>query len=231
MTGGQQVVAVAAIRCVDRAADSPVYWCVAAGVRIEDHAFSGRGPTGGTVTDVSIARQEPNPIALVLIAGTTVMIGAFIGAVTNAVNGLVSPDYFRAIMRWHDVENIWRACVAQGVFEGLVFGVFFSVVFTAVVGIVTRVRCTFAFAARHMATIGVAVIVCWGLGGLIAMGLALLSPEFYRSTFRAVPEGFAPMLGYAWVGGSIWGAEFGALLALVLGSILFAVHWGRSSRQ
>lgn len=175
--------------------------------------------------------EQTQPVALLLIAAMAIAGGAVIGASTNAINGAVSPLYFRNIMRWQDVENIWRATIAQGIFEGLVYGIMFSVVFTSVVGLVTRARCTFSFAFRHLLAIIGAIYCCWVAGGLIAMGLATLSPEFYRNAFIGVPSGFAPMLRYAWVGGSIWGAMFGGLLAVVIGSILFAVRWRRSQRE
>lgn len=177
---------------------------------------------------MSVAKPQTEPtqtVALLLIAATAIAGGAVIGASTNAINGAVSPLYFRNIMRWHDVENIWRASIAQGIFEGLVYGIMFSVVFTLVVGLVTRARCSFKFAFRHMLVIVLAIYCCWAVGGLIAMGLAVLSPEFYRNAFIGVPNDFAPMLRYAWVGGSIWGAMFGGLLAVVIGSVLFAVRW------
>jgi hypothetical protein len=41
-----------------------------------------------------------------------------LGAVTNFINGRVSPLYFRNIMRWNDVSDIPRAAIAQGIFEG-----------------------------------------------------------------------------------------------------------------
>lgn len=113
----------------------------------------------------------------------------------------------------------------QGIFEGLIYGLMFSVVFTLVVGLVSRARCPFNFAFGHMLAIVVAIYCCWAAGGLIAMGLATLSPEFYRNAFIGVPDDFGPMLRYAWVGGSIWGAMFGGLLAVVVGSIVFAVRW------
>ena len=169
--------------------------------------------------------QQTQPVALLLIAATAILGGAVIGASTNAINGAVSPDYFRNIMQWHDVEQIWRASIAQGIFEGLIYGIMFSVVFTLVVGLVSRARCPYPFALRHLLAIVVAIYCCWAAGGLIAMGLAILSPEFYRSTFVDVPNALGPMLRYAWVGGSIWGAMFGGLLAVVIGSILFSVRW------
>jgi len=137
----------------------------------------------------------------------------------------VSPEYYRNIVRWNDVQDIWRASIAQGILEGIVYGVMFSVVFTLVVGIVSRARCSFSFACRYLLTIVFAIYCCWVIGGLLAMGLATLIPDFYRSAFIGVPDTLGSMMRYAWVGGSILGAMFGGLLSIVIGSILFAVRW------
>ena len=60
------------------------------------------------------------PATLVAIAFAAIGASALLGALTNAVNGAVSPTYFRNVLRWHHVEDVWRAAVAQGIFEGLV---------------------------------------------------------------------------------------------------------------
>src|SRR4051794_4528068 len=93
---------------------------------------------------------RPRPFALFAVAVTGVFASAALGAATNAVNGWVSPTYFVTIMRWQNVEDVWRASVAQGVLEGLLFGVFFSLVFTAGTGLITRASCGYAFAVRHL---------------------------------------------------------------------------------
>jgi hypothetical protein len=181
--------------------------------------------------DEPVQRADANarPLTLFGIAVTGVFASAALGAVTNAVNGWVSPLYFVTIMRWHGVEDVWRASVAQGIFEGLCFGVFFSLVFTAGVGIITRAACPFAFAARHLAGIVAGALVCWAIGGMAAMGLATLSPEFYRRAFIGVPEETGPMLAYAWVGGSIWGVQLGGLVSVVLGLVVLRANWLRST--
>lgn len=173
--------------------------------------------------------RKKRPIDLLLVAGSTILIGAALGGTMNAINGAISPTYFRNIMRWDDIENIWNASVAQGIFEGLIYGVLFAIIFTSVVGIVSKVECKFTFALRYLLRIMIAVYCCWIIGGLLAMGLATLSPDFYRSSFLRVPETFGPMLRYAWVGGSIWGALFGGLLSIVIGSLLFANGWKNQS--
>jgi hypothetical protein len=171
------------------------------------------------------------PGTLVGIALAAVGAAAVLGAATNAVNGAVSPAYFRAILRWPHFENVWRAAVAQGVFEGLVYGAIFSAVFTLVIGITSKASATFGFALKHLALAGGIALVAWCLGGVSAMGLAALSPDFYRSTFIGVPPEFGEMLRYAWVGGSIWGVLFGAALAAVTASVVAAADWRRKDRQ
>lgn len=169
--------------------------------------------------------ERSRPGALVGLAFSGVLLGAILGALTNSVNGWVSPTYFRNIMRWHDVADIWRASIAQGILEGLMFGLAFSVIFVAVVGMVSKARCPYRIAATYLFLIGISALTCWCIGGLIAMGLATLSPEFYRYAFRGVPEAFPEMLRYAWVGGSIWGLQFGGLASVIVGSVLFRAKW------
>lgn len=168
------------------------------------------------------------PLALFGVAVTGVFASAALGAITNAVNGWVSPVYFVTIMRWQEVEDVWRASIAQGIFEGLLFGVFFSLVFTAGVGIITRATSSYGFAVRHLLGIVAGAFACWVIGGLAAMGLASLSPEFYRRAFIGVPSEFGPMLAYSWVGGSIWGVQLGGLVSVVIGLVVVRGNWRRS---
>ena len=175
-------------------------------------------------TDFSSNPQQ-RFISLFGIAVTAVLASGCLGAVTNAINGAVSPGYFVTILHWEHVDDIWRATVAQGMFEGLCFGVFFSMLYTGGVGIITHTSCTYGFAIRHLLGVVAAAFVCWGIGGVAGLGLATLSPEFYRQTFRGVPDAFGPMLRFAWVGGSIWGVELGGLMSVVLGLVIVRSSW------
>jgi hypothetical protein len=174
---------------------------------------------------------EARPLALAGIAFTGIAASAVFGAATNAVNGAVSPTYFINILGWHDVQNVWRASIAQGIFEGLVFGVLFSLIFTTGVGIISHATCRYTFALKYLGGVVAGGCLCWALGGVLAMGLAALSPEFYRRAFIGVPEETGPMLRYAWVGGSIWGAQFGGLVCIILGLVIFRAKWRRASAQ
>jgi hypothetical protein len=178
--------------------------------------------------DGEIVCERPlRPLDLVGIAVTGVLAGGVLGATTNAVNGAVSPAYFVTVLGWQGVADVWRASVAQGAFEGLLFGVIFSLLFTSLVGIITRASCPYSLALKHLLGIVAATYGCWTLGGLAAVGLASLSPEFYHRTFFGVPERGGEMLRYAWVGGSIWGAELGGLVSVILGLVAFRADWRR----
>jgi hypothetical protein len=176
------------------------------------------------MSEPAIARQ-PRPAALIAVTICGVLAGGLVGGSTNAVNGAVSPNYFVTVLGWRGVENVWRASIAQGVFEGLLVGIVFSIIFAVGVGTITGACCSFGFALKHLARIVAGGYLFWTLGGLAAMGLATLSPEFYRATFFGVPQEFEPMLRYAWVGGSIWGVEFGGFLSLVVGLVLLRNDW------
>jgi hypothetical protein len=179
-----------------------------------------------TVGQPQITR-EPNPLPVAAIAICGVLASGFLGGTTNAVNGAVSPTYFVTILGWRGVEDVWRASIAQGVFEGLLFGIFFSLLFTVATGIITGASCSFGFAFKHLLGILAGAYVCWALDGLAAIGLATLSPEFYRRAFFGVPKEFGPMLRYAWVGGSIWGAELGGFMSVVVGLVILRANWRR----
>ncbi|AMM51685.1 hypothetical protein TH61_11530 [Rufibacter sp. DG15C] len=163
-------------------------------------------------------------MTILWIAITSVLASGFVGASTNFINGYVSPTYYRNIMGW-DFEGIWAASVAQGIFEGLLYGIVFTLIFILTISLVTKGQATFRFGASHLLRIMGFVYLSWVIGGLIAIGLATLSPDFYTRTFINVPEDFGLMIGYAWVGGSIWGALFGGLFGTVLGAFSVWTNW------
>ena len=120
---------------------------------------------------------QTRPLPLVGLLATGVVASACLGGITNAINGRVSPLYFVRVVRWHEFEDVWRASIAQGIFEGIGFGVAFSLLFAAGVGIITRASCSYGFAVRHLLAILVGALACWAFGGVAGVGLALLSPE------------------------------------------------------
>jgi hypothetical protein len=169
--------------------------------------------------------DPPRPLDLIALALTGLPLGASLGALTNAVNGRVSPLYFITILGWDAGIDVPTAAIGQGVFEGLLYGAVLSVLFTAAVGWITRAACPYGLAVRYQIGIFLGSLACWMVGGACAVGLALLSPEFYRSAFIGVPGEREAMLRYAWVGGSIWGVELGGVASALLAVVLLRARW------
>jgi len=168
--------------------------------------------------------KKENFKAITFIIIITIFIGAFIGGTTNVINGYVSPTYFRHIMGW-DFNGIWSASIAQGIFEGLLNGIVFSIIYGVAITLITKGETTLKFGLSQLSKIATNIYIFWIIGGIIALALATLSPEFYQSKFRMVPIETKEMLAYAWVGGSIWGANYGSIIAIVIGIIRTKINW------
>lgn len=153
--------------------------------------------------------------------------GAALGAATNAITASFAADYFRVVMGWWELDDLWRAAVAEGVFAGLLTGFFGALVFCVFVGITTGCRASFATLARALILAGSAALVGWVLGGLIGIGLAHLSPERFENTLP-VPEVRTidfDATTYGWAGGSLAGLFLGALAAAVVGAVRIRARW------
>lgn len=170
--------------------------------------------------------KQSSFLTILFVALTCLLSGGLIGAVTNMINGTVSPFYFQAIMNW-DFPGIWAASVAQGIFEGLLYGGIFSIIFTISFGLVTKGLATYSFALKQLVKIIIVVFSCWVIGGFFAMFLATLSPDFYKSHFPLTPTDNIEMIKFAWVGGSIWGAMIGELIGAILGIVFIRNSWNK----
>lgn len=165
------------------------------------------------------------PVSIILLWMTTIFGSALLGLVTNAINAQVSELYFRTILGWQQVTGITRAIVAQGIFEGLVCGLVLATLFIAVVASVSQAQCGYGLGLRYVLGLLATAFLLWLAGGLCALALVFLSPEFYGSHFVGVPGNAAERLRYAWVGGSIWGGQFGGAAATFLFMVLFRARW------
>lgn len=169
-------------------------------------------------------KQANSFLTIIIVALTAILLGGLIGAITNMINGAVSPYYFKAIMGW-EFDGIWIASIAQGIFEGLLYGVVFSIIFTTAFGIITKGQAPYKFALQQLIKITVIVFSCWTIGGLIAILLATLSPDFYKSHFLYIPTDRFEKIKYAWVGGSISGGIIGGLISTILGVVIIKNSW------
>lgn len=165
------------------------------------------------------------PISIILLWVSTILGAALLGLVTNAINAHVSEQYFRTILGWQEVVDIKRAIAAQGIFEGLIFGLVLSTLLIAAIALVSRAQCDYGLGLRYVLGLLATAFTLWVAGGILALCLVTISPEFYRSRFLGVPETTSEQLRYAWVGGSIWGVQFGGAAATFIFMALFRARW------
>lgn len=159
------------------------------------------------------------------LAGMGLLLSMMLGALTNAINARVSPTYFYMVFDQSiEFDQVWRASIAEGVLEAAVFGVILSCFFVVGLGLISHARCSYRVAVLYLRLIFLGALAAWVVGGLVAMGIAALSPAFYRNTFAA-PDTWGELLRYAWVGGSIWGIEIGGVVSLVIALVQFRSDW------
>lgn len=175
-------------------------------------------------TEIQSHDCRPRPLAMAGIALSCVAASGFVGGATNAINGAVCPEYFYLVMDWQ-MQDVWRASIAQGIFEGLLFGIAFSLVFTVGTGIITQAACSYLFAMKHVLGIVIGSCACWIFGGMAGVGLAILRREFDGFAIFGVSLDFGSLLRFAWVGGSIWGVEFGGFISVVIALVIVKANW------
>ncbi len=176
------------------------------------------------ILDSELSKKKIKPLNLAILAVLLIGIGGWIGATTNLINGNVSEEYFRRIMGW-EFNGIWKAAILQGIFEGLLYGVIFSFLFTIGFAILTNRKADWKFVKKQLKRVIFMIYGCWGIGGIIAIILAFAFPENYDRLIYLVPQETLARIGYAWVGGSIWGGMIGGVISLVYGLIITNREW------
>jgi len=176
------------------------------------------------ILDSEFNTVKRKPLNLVVLALALIGIGGLIGATTNLVNGNVSEEYFRRIMGW-EFNGIWKAAILQGIFEGLIYGLIFSFIFTIGFATITKMKADWKFTKRQLKKIIFVIYGCWIIGGVLAIILAFVFPENYDQLIYSVPKETLPRIGYAWVGGSIWGGMIGGIISVIYGLIITKREW------
>jgi prolipoprotein diacylglyceryltransferase len=170
-------------------------------------------------------QKRTHPLIIFLsIALTCIITGGIFGILTNMINGAVSPYYFRKVMHW-DFPDIWPAAITEGLLKGLLYGIIFSLVFTCGFAIITKGDAAYGFGFRQLLKTVAFIAICWVVGGLFAILLISINPDFYRSLFPIAPKDEVEMLKFAWVGGSLWGGVIGGLLSSILGVMVTRNAW------
>lgn len=181
------------------------------------------------ILDTELEEIKRKPLNLAVLALILIGIGGLFGATTNFINGNISEEYFRRIMNW-EFSGIWIAAIFQGLFEGLIHGVILSFIFTIGFATITKMKADWKFTKKQSTKIILTAYGCWVLGGIIAVILAFILPNEYDRLIYAVPKEPLPRLGYAWVGGSIWGGMAGGIISVIYGLINTNKEWKKKSK-
>jgi len=177
--------------------------------------------------DDAVPRARWRTPLLLCLAATASGFG--LGAIANAIDGQVSRDYFAIVMSW-DWEFASVAAVVQGAFEGTLLGLVFGVFISAVLAASTKMRCPLPLAMDGLKMALAFVASSWLIGGITGTVLARLVPNLWGFVFVGVPPR-VNLPRFAWVGGSIWGAYFGAAVAFLVTPIYLHVTWRRTTRR
>ncbi|MDR1491178.1 MAG: hypothetical protein LBT05_00405 [Planctomycetaceae bacterium] len=145
-----------------------------------------------------------------------------LGVFCNGVNGMICESYYPIVLRWENISfasfsfSLYCAVIAQGVFEGLLFGIGFSLVFTIAALVIFKKRYSWRLGIKYLFVVVLGALIGWSLGGIVGCIYATFSPTWIPSQF--LPAAFADsnisFFRFAWVGGSICGMELGGLISL-----------------
>lgn len=167
------------------------------------------------ISDNTISKWLSVAVWFVVPLFAVTMCGA-LGTLTHIINISINKIYFLHFLRGEQGNMVFLLSANEGAKTGVIYGMLFSAIFMGTLWWLSKTLCSLTFACRYLFTGVFFLLECWCLGGLIAVGLAMLLPEFYYDYFSNVPQHFHEMLKYAWIGGSVWGLRIGALLTIVI---------------
>lgn len=130
-----------------------------------------------------------------------IFIGGSLGALTNAVNGLIGPGHFVSIFGWQ--EFIWLRIVFQGILEGSLYGLGNALIFVGIANILGKGIPSVSIVSRDFLKIAAVVFCCWLIGGYLGWqhGMILSLQQLPLRFFAFNPNWQSS--GNAWVLGSI----------------------------
>jgi hypothetical protein len=167
---------------------------------------------------------ETDPINLVNVflklTFTGIVAAVILGLFCNGINANVCDKYYLIVLQWNvsSPVSLFYAIMAQGVFEGLLFGTGFSLIFTIAALCIFKKECSYYLGRTYLGVVILGAIIGWWIGGIAGCGLAFLSPEWVVTQFMR--GYFVSPIRFAWVGGSILGMELGGLISLPIAIIL-----------
>lgn len=159
-----------------------------------------------------------------LIFLTGALSGGVLGAITNMLNGLVSPFFFYIVLGWQNFDTIWEKAVYQGAYEGMIYGVVYSLIFCISLAIITKGKAKYKFALVQILKLFAITIGFWILGGLGGVLVAKINPEMFQE-YEYIPSLDSVLIKFGWVRGSIRGAVAGGFFSILILTPLIKKNW------
>jgi hypothetical protein len=177
---------------------------------------------------MSAASPEPATRLSWLQIVALLMVGPLLssafGAVTNCVNGAVSPEFFTDVMGY--AGDQWRLSVRNGIIKGALFGLAYGTMFVVLILAVSHRRCIWHTAMRYAVLTIFFAVLLWCVGGVFGVGYVWIAKN---DAGRMFGHNLMPMddrLRYAWVRGSIFAVEHGGFIAVTLSIVVYALRRG-----
>lgn len=154
-------------------------------------------------------------ILIVLLLAT---LGAAVGASLNRLAFLFCDDYWSLVLRRGTAGDPTLAVIQGSLEGGIAGGIFGLIVVAVIIGFTADVFVTLGMMMRRLGQLVGIVFLGWLLLGLVACGAYAVLPGPYQLLFPRTLSSHSPV-GFAFVGGAIWGAYAAAGFAVILLSI------------
>ena len=159
----------------------------------------------------------------------------------NAINGIIAKNCNLAFFEnmgpynFFDIITIdfstelgkWMSAICHGAEAGFWFGLFFSMVFTLVVGIISRLKCEYKIGFRALLKTTSLLWILWILCGFYGVIIYYFFPsimlQLNNTVYTYVVSSY--IAGYVWIWGSIRGLYTFSILALIAGCIWVSADW------
>ncbi len=161
---------------------------------------------------------RPSPLTLqsaLVVLGYAVFGGMVLGGFTNLINGCICPDYFIAVMSW-DSSNILLKAIAQGMAEGTVYGVAYTLLLLVSQRLLATTQRSTSSVRSTLLLAFMLVFVVWFAAGAAAVVFSFFFPYLCNPAYFGSIKTFPEAGYYAWVRGSILGGVYGGVIAVPL---------------
>ncbi|MEM1012009.1 MAG: hypothetical protein AAGI46_07285 [Planctomycetota bacterium] len=145
-------------------------------------------------------------------------VGGLLGILTNLSHAAISGEYFSLVLnRGGSPQSI---AFEHGWIEGGISGFAFGLLLTLFAGASGWAWLSWRNMVRPVVFGLIAAAICMIVGGIAGATWAAVSSDSFISNFRQARRA-SNVVAFAWVGGSIWAAYGGVLVAMITAAVVW----------